>query len=244
MPKPKPTTPTVTIPIRLELEYMLQQRHLVRDLTWFAVASIQKFDRRQDSDELLAWLGLSAPQVLDEKQLRKRLLQIAHRITHEKAQELGALLGRPIRAPLSGHVTKWVDDQVAAVTATVEHWLMAATETVRRSRLAGAAMADITVSLRELQQQIAGLAERKASVAILQLNSQIIEETAKSAGSSHYRWETEQDSRVRAWHAEKQGSIYPWDDPPMGGGSHADNAGHPGSGYGCRCLPVPIQGPI
>ena len=231
------------IPIRLELEYMLQQRHLVRDLSWFTIASLSKFDQRQDSDELLAWLGLSAPQVLDEKQLRKRLLQIAHRITHEKVQELALLLGHSVLPPAPGLIAAWIDTQVTAIQTTVENWLVSVTEEVRRSRLAHAPLSALTVSLRELQSQVAGAAERRASAAILQLNSQIIEETAKGAGSSHYRWETEQDDRVRAWHASKQGRIYAWDDPPMGGGSHADDVGAPGSGFGCRCLPVPIQGP-
>lgn len=234
----------VTIPVRLELEYMLQQRHLVRDLAWFTVASMSKLDERQDSDELLAWLGLSAPQVLDEKQLRKRLRQIGQRITHEKVQELAALLGHPVLPPAPGLTSRWVDDQVLAIQTTIENWLVAVNETVRRSRLAGAPMSALTVSLRELQQQIAGAAERKASAAVLQLNAQIIEETARGAGSSHYRWETEQDERVRAWHASKRGHVYAWNDAPLGGGSHADDYGHPGSGYGCRCIPVPIQGPL
>jgi len=235
--------PTVTIPLRLELEYMLDQRRLVRDLSFLATASLTSLDQRQDSDELLAWLGLTAVQVLDKKQLRKRLLQIAHRITHEKVQELAALLGRSVQAPAPGLVAQWVDDQIRAVQTTVENWLTSVTEEVRISRLAHAPMSALTVTLRELQKQVAGAAERKASAAILQLNTQIIEETAKGAGSSHYKWLTEQDNRVRAWHASKQGRVYSWDDPPMGGGSHADNEGHPGSGYGCRCLPVPIQGP-
>jgi len=235
--------PTVTIPLRLELEYMLQQRQLVRDLSRYTFAQLSRYDQRQDSDELLAWLGLTAVQVLDKKQLRKRLLQIAHRITHEKVQELAALLGHPVLPPAPGLTSRWVDDQVLAVQTTIENWLVSVADEVRRSRLAGAPMSALTVSLRELQAQVAGAAERKASVAVLQLNAQIIEETARGAGSSHYRWETEQDSRVRPWHAEKHGRIYPWDDPPMGGGSHADDEGHPGSGYGCRCIPVPIQGP-
>lgn len=235
--------PTVTIPLRLELEYMLQQRHLVRDLSRYTFTQLSRYDQRQDSDELLAWLGLTAVQVLDEKQLRKRLLQIAHRITHEKVQELAALLGRSVRAPAPGLVAAWVESQVAAIQATVENWLVSVTEEVRRSRLAGAPLSALTVSLRDLQKQVAGAAERRASTAILQLNTQIIEETARGAGSSHYRWLTEQDSRVREWHASKEGRIYSWDDPPMGGGSHADDIGHPGSGYGCRCIPVPIQGP-
>ena len=241
---PSKRAPTVTLPERLELEYMLSQRRLVRDLAWLTVASLSKFreDQRQDSDELLAWLGLSAPQALDEAQLRRRLRLIGVRLTHEKLQELSTLLGWQVRAPRTASVEKWIDAQVLAIQSTIDNWLVAAGEEIRRSRLHGMAMADMTVTLRTLQSQAGERAERRASAAILQLNSQLIEETARGAGSTHYRWMTEDDGRVRDWHMEKHGDVFSWDSPPAGGGSHKGDAGHPGSGYGCRCVPVPIQG--
>ena len=62
--------PTTTIPERIELEYMLDQRRLMRDLSFLTVAHL---NRRTDSDELLEFLRMTAPQVLDKRKLRLRL---------------------------------------------------------------------------------------------------------------------------------------------------------------------------
>lgn len=44
----------------------------------------------------------------------------------------------------------------------------------------------------------------------------------------YYVWYTQDDNRVREAHAERQGQVFSWDNPPEGG--------HPGQDYGCRCL--------
>lgn len=42
-----------------------------------------------------------------------------------------------------------------------------------------------------------------------------------------YVWTTQHDARVREAHAERDGKIFRWDDPPEGG--------HPSQDFGCRC---------
>src|SRR3990172_9434899 len=48
------------------------------------------------------------------------------------------------------------------------------------------------------------------------------------------------DERVRSNHAELDGTVQSWDDPPMGGGTSEDETGHPSSGIACRCSSLPI----
>jgi len=48
---------------------------------------------------------------------------------------------------------------------------------------------------------------------------------------NHYIWRTRRDGKVRSPHAERQGQVFSWDDPPEGG--------HPGEDYGCRCTAEP-----
>jgi len=45
--------------------------------------------------------------------------------------------------------------------------------------------------------------------------------------TTHYIWRTRRDGKVRSAHAEREGQIFSWDDPPQGG--------HPGEDYNCRC---------
>lgn len=46
-------------------------------------------------------------------------------------------------------------------------------------------------------------------------------------GIEFYVWNTQHDARVREGHAERDGEIFRWDDPPEGG--------HPSQDFGCRC---------
>ncbi|MEE8393530.1 MAG: phage minor head protein, partial [Rhodospirillales bacterium] len=50
-------------------------------------------------------------------------------------------------------------------------------------------------------------------------------EAGKKEGS--YIWRTVGDSKVRSSHAERDGKVFSWDDPPEGG--------HPGEAPNCRC---------
>ncbi|WP_442872598.1 phage minor head protein [Cognatishimia sp. SS12] len=44
---------------------------------------------------------------------------------------------------------------------------------------------------------------------------------------------TRRDSRVRPSHAENDGRVFEWNDPPA--------TGHPGDDYGCRCTAEPYS---
>lgn len=52
-------------------------------------------------------------------------------------------------------------------------------------------------------------------------------ETRDQHSTPYYIWRTQRDNRVRSRHAEHEGKIYSWDNPPEGG--------HPGEDYNCRC---------
>jgi len=240
--------PTVTIPERLELEYMLDQRRLMQQLEWFTIAALGKFrkDHRQDSPALRAFLQLSTPELLDERKLRQRLRQLAGSLSTQKLRELKALLGNRVTAPAPGMIGQWIDDQVQAIQATVEQWLTTATAQLADGARSGTTIAEMTRGLKVLGKSIGRQAEARASFRILQLNGQIIEDVARGAGSTGYKWVTEQDTRVRDWHAALHGNVYRWDDPPTGGGTRAGDIGAPGSGYGCRCIaePIPGQAPL
>jgi len=48
-----------------------------------------------------------------------------------------------------------------------------------------------------------------------------------------YIWRTRADSKVRSVHAERDGKVFDWDNPPEGG--------HPGEAPNCRCRAVEIN---
>ncbi len=64
------------------------------------------------------------------------------------------------------------------------------------------------------------------------INGAINQARQESAGINKYTWRTSQDERVRESHAEKEGEVFDWDNPP-------EDTGHPGEDYQCRCTAEP-----
>lgn len=72
---------------------------------------------------------------------------------------------------------------------------------------------------------------RAAFVQYLRKGTPIRLETKNTQPTTHYVWRTRRDGKVRSSHAEREGQVFSWDDPPEGG--------HPGADYGCRCTAEP-----
>jgi hypothetical protein len=230
-----PREAKVTLPVRMEMEFMLDQRRLMRHLQWFTISNIGKSteDQRQDTKGLEQFLQMNAGEILNERKLRIRLRHLATTLSGQKLTELRALLGRAVSAPAPGLLEAWIDSQVLAIQASVQTWLATSTAKIATSRAAAVPLETMVGELSAMSKSLAARAEKRASFAVLQLNSQIIEEVARGAGSSHYKWITEGDDRVRDNHVPLDGTIQSWATPPTGGGTREGDIGAPGSGYGC-----------
>lgn len=64
------------------------------------------------------------------------------------------------------------------------------------------------------------------------INGAITQARQSSLGIDKYVWRTSNDERVRDSHAEKEGEVFSWNDPP-------DDTGHPGEDFQCRCTAEP-----
>lgn len=65
------------------------------------------------------------------------------------------------------------------------------------------------------------------------LNGDLTKLRCKLLGFDKYIWRTRQDERVRPEHAEREGQIFYWNNPPDGG--------HPGEDFNCRCWAEPVK---
>jgi len=54
----------------------------------------------------------------------------------------------------------------------------------------------------------------------------------RSVGANRYEWQTAGDERVRSSHADRDGRVYSYDDPPFDG--------NPGEPINCRCTAIPV----
>lgn len=69
-------------------------------------------------------------------------------------------------------------------------------------------------------------------------NGQLARERQSALGINTYVWSTSKDTRVRADHAELEGRVCSYDDPPVVD-SRTGMTANPGEDYQCRCQPLP-----
>jgi SPP1 gp7 family putative phage head morphogenesis protein len=76
-----------------------------------------------------------------------------------------------------------------------------------------------------------------ARTEIAKSNANITQARANYVGATHYVWRTAEDSDVRETHAELDGKVFAFSDPPdiPGEGQHG-----PGEFPNCRCYAEPI----
>jgi SPP1 gp7 family putative phage head morphogenesis protein len=72
----------------------------------------------------------------------------------------------------------------------------------------------------------------------LKLSAAVNQARQVAAGVEQYKWSTSLDDRVRPMHAELEGQVFDWDDPPVT--NDAGDTNHPGEDYRCRCVPIPL----
>lgn len=103
-----------------------------------------------------------------------------------------------------------------------------------------------TKRIEELQKDLverAGVSKARAELIArdqtLKLNGQINQVRQAKAGITQYKWSTSLDSRVREGHADLEGSIQDWSNPPLVDEKTGRRA-HPGQDFQCRCLAIAV----
>lgn len=103
----------------------------------------------------------------------------------------------------------------------------------------GRSVDDISKLLQEQAGYSTSRAELTARDQTLKLYGQIQQERQQNAGIERYVWTTSLDERVRPDHADLDGSIQRWDDPPIVD-RRTGRRGHPGFDFQCRCSAVAV----
>lgn len=93
---------------------------------------------------------------------------------------------------------------------------------------------------KKLMQQFGATRSQAALIArdqTLKLHGEITKRRQTEAGISQYIWTSSGDDRVRDAHADFEGQIFSWNDPPT---DSDGNTGHPGEVFQCRCHAYPV----
>lgn len=133
---------------------------------------------------------------------------------------------------LEGEVTNFVEQNVNLIKTVDERYFNEIQENVFRGARQGKSAKDISRMIRERGNVSKSRAELIARDQVNKLNGQLGQLRQQDVGVKRYRWRTALDERVRPAHAEREGQIFEWDNPP--------GDGHPGEPIQCRCYAEPI----
>lgn len=153
-----------------------------------------------------------------------------------------ARMGRELRSDFAKSVVGTVArnlqrDQVELIKSLPLEAGLRAQKLAQEATLTGQRADEIAKKLADTEKVTAGRARRIARTEIAKANAAITKARAQYVGAEQYFWRTAGDEAVRESHAELDGQIFRFDDPPEidGEGAHG-----PGEIYECRCYAEPI----
>lgn len=104
---------------------------------------------------------------------------------------------------------------------------------VMQAMVKGTLNKDLAVQIKDL-----GKTTEKRAMFIVRdqsskLNAALTQARHEDVGIKKYMWSTSLDERVRDSHADKEGQIFEYTNPPA-------DTGHPGHDFNCRCVAIPV----
>ncbi len=173
----------------------------------------------------------------------KRLADLAAKHTAEKADE--ALISsvkkavgidiKPIMTSntIAPELATATRANIALIKSIPEQYLDKVSNSVYNNVSKGARFETIVEDI----QKIGGVTENRAKLIARdqtsKMNAAITQSRQTSIGISQYTWSTSGDERVRETHADNNGKVFSWNDPPS-------ETGHPGEDINCRCVAIPF----
>ena len=104
---------------------------------------------------------------------------------------------------------------------------------VTQALVGGSLNKDLTTQIKALGQTTEKRAAFIARDQSSKLNAALTQARHEDLGIKNYMWSTSGDERVRESHAEKDGQIFEYANPPV-------DTGHPGHDFNCRCVQIPV----
>jgi len=206
-------------------------------------------DAREDGRRARALIDGAARRFAEEfrpRDLHAVAEQFGRRLDeHARAQldaQLRAAIGVPLSAlskPLRDQVEGWAATNVDLISTVPERYFDRLRAHVEDAFEAGTHPATLAEEMSDAYEVSVNDARRIARDQLGKLNADVTQARHEEIGVTRYTWRTSRDGRVRDNHVDLEGVVCSYDDPPMGGGTTAREAGHPGSGIECRCYPEP-----
>lgn len=204
-----------------------------------------KFDSYEDDlDALLAKIGANVDRKVAEAALQRKVQQMYRSVNAFNEDEFKAIIHDAVGAEdffinekwQSLARSVWVQENLNYIRSIRRQFLDRIRQDMGEMILNAQGKQLRAAELSEMIQDIAHNARNRADLIardqIGKLNGRLTQLRQQSAGIGRYEWSTSRDERVRASHAEREGKIFSWDNPPPDG--------HPGMPIRCRCVAIPV----
>jgi SPP1 gp7 family putative phage head morphogenesis protein len=197
--------------------------------------------------DLMRAVNISLEEAEDEEEIRRLVESISEEINGYNRLQVHRVfqsaLGVDLLAsePALGEATAaFVGENVSLITSIKDQFLGEVEQAILRGIRSGMRHEEIAnLILGESGDGFVsreGKAESRAKLIgrdqVNKFYGQLTELRQTAAGVEKYVWRTALDERVRPEHADREGEVFSWDDPPSGG--------HPGEDINCRCYAEPI----
>lgn len=104
---------------------------------------------------------------------------------------------------------------------------------VMQAMVKGTLNKDLSAQIKDLSKTTEKRAMFIARDQSSKLNAALTQARHEDVGIKKYMWSTSLDERVRDSHADKEGQIFEYTNPPA-------DTGHPGHDFNCRCVAIPV----
>ena len=144
-------------------------------------------------------------------------------------------------------IQAWIAESVNRIKRIPNDTLGKLQDIILEGYREGKHLKEIQKEIQETYNTSKQYAEMLARDQVSTLNAELTKMQQTDAGVKKYRWSSSHDSRVRDAHADFDGKIFSWDDPPEDwymtksrGIVYTGYKFHPGEAFGCRCVAIPI----
>lgn len=173
--------------------------------------------------------------------IAEELQEVGLDVAKQNANQLRRTIGIAIRDTdfgLGPEIDRFIATNVSRIRSLAGEQLVDITEILSRPGAIGRRVEDLAKEIQDRFSVTKSKASLLARDQTLTLNSSIARNRQQNAGITEYVWTTSGDERVRDTHAELDGTVQRWNDPPET--SEDGRRNHPGEDFQCRCTAFPV----
>lgn len=184
------------------------------------------------SESLGPWASKVVTQMLNSVSATNK------RAWESSSTKLGAAMRSVMQESSVGAVAQLLHNrQVELIKSLPIEAGLRAQKLAQEAAMGGKRAAEVAEEIARTEEVTASRATLIARTEIAKANAAITQARAEYVGATHYIWRTAEDGDVRDSHAQMDGKVFRFDDPPEveGEGRHG-----PGEIYNCRCYAEPV----